>query len=336
MNQLKKYLTLFAFLFSSVLVAQDDYIPFVDTDSRWMEAFVVFFSPPDMGTETHEYTFAMKGDTAVDGMDYKKLYAISGLLNSNVEFSTDTAHLHSLIRETENGEVYFRLVYDNYEAAPTDQNLFKQYESSDQPIEQLEDGVEYLLYDFSLQEGDTLHSQNRVVESVDSIMIGEEYRKRINFSASYVSPDWESCEAFSIVEGIGSVDWMFQGYNCAGNLTTEQGTSPRCFTNGDIYFYEDACSLFLGQDELPENELIQIFPNPATNHVSIIMDRNRSNNSYRINWINASGKVVLSERMNDNEAGQIQFDVSSLSSGIYLLRVEDEAGLVASEKLVIR
>jgi len=65
---------------------------------------------------------------------------------------------------------------------------------------------------------------------------------------------------------------------------------------------------------------IVIYPNPTSNNITIETD-NSSVQSVDIQIVNIIGQVVLEEK-NDNLIGNIQIDVSNLSSGVYFLKSE--------------
>lgn len=78
-------------------------------------------------------------------------------------------------------------------------------------------------------------------------------------------------------------------------------------------FYVDSC-LSLSHDS--NNELsIQLFPNPASDHLTIISNQSEIG---AMKIINGKGEIVLSERINSNLQ---EINIKSLSKGIYYIEV---------------
>src|ERR1035437_2724792 len=131
--------------------------------------------------------------------------------------------------------------------------------------------TEALLYDFNLNVGDTIHPVFNLfncplitIASIDSILIGNNYRKRWNIN-------FATCgNAASIIEGIGSTFGLFE------QLTNfESGGQLVCFSQNDTSLYPSlslgGCALFtVGLKEvINADETISIFPNPANNTITI-------------------------------------------------------------------
>ena len=125
--------------------------------------------------------FWFEGEVVIDGLQYKKVYMQYD--DPIADFSK--AQYFAAIREDTDAEK----VYCYYE------------------------GEEYLLYDFSVNVGDVVHfysfwpylrPREQVVESVDYVLIDNEYRRRINF----LHDRW-SVYTESWIEGIGSTNGLF-------------------------------------------------------------------------------------------------------------------------------
>lgn len=89
-----------------------------------------------------------------------------------------------------------------------------------------------------------------------------------------------------------------------------------------------------GIEESIEQEGYAIFPNPATNIVTIKLAEN--NNLEKVQVLDLAGKLVM--QMNDQDVSQttnsLTVDVSDLTSGIYFINVHTPSG-VSSSKLVV-
>lgn len=72
----------------------------------------------------------------------------------------------------------------------------------------------------------------------------------------------------------------------------------------------------------------QIFPNPATQKVSVFAPKQSL-----LSVIDLNGKVLLSQKSKDE---QTIFDISGLNSGIYIVRVQNERGGIMVKKLTVQ
>jgi hypothetical protein len=81
----------------------------------------------------------------------------------------------------------------------------------------------------------------------------------------------------------------------------------------------------LGLKSVGTNESLKFFPNPVSNQLTIL---NAYNNLVSIYTID--GKLIVSQKLNMNNT----IDVSSLSSGVYLVKLIDAAGFPIQEKFI--
>jgi uncharacterized repeat protein (TIGR01451 family) len=86
--------------------------------------------------------------------------------------------------------------------------------------------------------------------------------------------------------------------------------------------------MYIGIEEVGNNQF-SVYPNPATDVLTI----EQFSKFEQINLISAEGRVVISW---NNPAGKIQFDVSDISAGLYLVEAKDEKGEINSMKISIQ
>ena len=178
----------------------------------------------------------------------------------------------------------------------------------------LSDSTEMLLYDFSLKTGDAWSilipnsndSFQITIDSIGEIEIGTE-----SFEVQYINdPNFGDY----IINGIGSNTFLFP----QGNLCDPQYFGIRCFNNGinELDFdpnHECEDSYHPTQiRELLSDHQIEVFPNPAKNWIQV---------DYSIpeifNLLNIyDSKGILACSFNNKLE---RYDISALSSGIYLL-----------------
>ena len=149
-----------------------DYHPIVEDGKQWNVLFTYPWSPPE---PPHRYTdiYKIEGDTLVDGVPYKVMYA-----TRNEDLTG--WNLWGFLRETEDGQVFSR--------RPS---------TSD----------EYLLYDFSMEVGDTIcmcdygfYECCMVVVEKGEILVNEEPRQQIVLEYPFGNGEQEVW-----IEGIGSL-----------------------------------------------------------------------------------------------------------------------------------
>jgi hypothetical protein len=127
--------------------------------------------------------------------------------------------------------------------------------------------------------------------------------------------------------------WSPDGYigNIAYEVKELDPTDNRIFFGNDIVpvvrivtFHADTIHT---NDPLPSNQIISVFPNPATSNLKVKLEFTNALNDVLIQLINNKGQVVLSRPLSSSVLTQIEsFDTSSLAPGTYHLRVQTSEG----------
>lgn len=112
------------------------------------------------------------------------------------------------------------------------------------------------------------------------------------------------------------------------HIAATNGTTPydTWMVDGNYYF-SDNCVLSV---EKFVNENFKIYPNPATNYVSIEQKTAESVTLQSVQILDSSGKWIRSVKDNFN-----QIDVSNLSKGMYLFVIQTDKGN-KTEKIIIQ
>ncbi|MEO0733239.1 MAG: T9SS type A sorting domain-containing protein [Bacteroidota bacterium] len=238
--------------------------------------------------------YRIRGDTVLDGTAYKIL-----------EFSTDSTGVawsyYNVIREDSLGRVYFGT-------------------------------NEELLYDFSLNPGDTVAVSadcSLQVTAVDSITLGNgEVRKRLTVATlrSFIPGPFE----VQWIEGVGSVEMGFQfGQNERIHCATDYQIGLQCFIqNGESVFPVDqnVCWIRTATTEATRSSL-EVWPNPVTDHL-------RLNNLERVSSLtvhSATGQQIQILR-----ALPRRLDTSTWPRGLYLLSFGFSDGSQLTKKVLKR
>jgi hypothetical protein len=299
-----KNLFLFLLVFGTVsTVAQTNiYHPFPDSNATWnfdyTQAQCMF------GYAFEQYSITLDGDTLINGTTCQKLFS------PYVDFYTlgscspfNTAGYKGAIREDES----MRKVY-----------LIAPNESTEQ-----------LLYDFNLQLGDTIQGVlssftfgSVVVESIDSVLIGNDYHKRWNINNSF---------GISVIEGVGSTYGLINA--TPGYITDAHMYSLECFSIEGVSQYPDPsadCRIITSVPIPVANaDSVSIVPNPSNGNFRIITQPGLKFDHIRI--LSLQGKLLYESRVDPNEPAS----VTGFPAGTYLLQLTEENQLRSVKKISV-
>jgi hypothetical protein len=190
--------------------------------------------------------------------------------------------------------------------------------------------VEKTIYDFSVQTKDTIvfersgrnYSYMAVVLNVDSVLIQDSYRKRIQLDNNDF---W--------IDGIGSVKGLFYTYN---NFDSFHEFQLLCFKENDvpIYYYHYLCGDWwcnLVTDISPSQQnihLVQIYPNPVIDVSRISIDEDFS----QINIYDVSG-FKIHTYFPDIES--IEIRRKDFKPGIYIIEVISNSRNTYHQKVIM-
>jgi hypothetical protein len=174
---------------------------------------------------------------------------------------------------------------------------------------------ERILYDFSLDIGDTITQINMFgveaewfVQEIDSIEIEGIYRKQIHLSHinNIISDTW--------IEGIGSTF----GLVTPGNSVIDAGTALLCVKRNLQNIYSnpdyDTCYIYAADNKTStDNSLITIYPNPVKEVLHLKSDVELE--SYRI--IDISGKLIKTGMLTQD----YKIELSEIRAGFYIIVV---------------
>ena len=288
---------------------EENYHPLVQEGKMWSVLDAIYVFNPGDGPAWYTYTtqkFMFYGDTVINEKEYKKMY-IS--LKENPIFPHDWS-LHSFMREDENKKVW---------------QLKSSYWG---------DLWEELLYDFSLEIGDTVQSAANcyvIVEDIaDEIMHNGDVRKVFRFSKNcfYEDDDYSFIMEDYWVEGIGSNYGLLIPF---GSELTGGFYELLCFHENDglIFFNEEYKTCYKSSVGINTyDNRINIFPNPTTNVFNI---ENIDNLNIRaISIFNIQGQMIRQYDINST-----QLDVSNISSGLYFIKIFTSGGECIVKKVII-
>ncbi len=266
--------------------------------------------------DTYRFRYGMYGDTIINSHTYHKIYDL---------YDTNLIH--------ENSTYYAALRNEN-----------------DKVYVKLPDYNEFILYDFTLEVGDTIwynlggcashegcdlwqQSHWKYVYMIDSVLLENgEQRKRWHFESEVMGDTW--------IEGIGSVAWigLFNPLITDAILNGD-GYEFACFKQDDEVVYLDNpqcdkcfCQLYtaIPLNENNEQNIFEIFPNPANEKLNLKIQSPKSNLVYTIELRNLYGQLVKEE--NNIQSSHYTLNVTDLKAGVYFYVIRDMRRCCSKEK----
>lgn len=287
---MKTPILLIAFACSSFIsLFAQEYTPFPLKDARWNTSSSSF-------SKECYYSFYYDGDTTLQNLKYSKLYYNSICRDFITQTKSGEHHeLAGLIREV-GKKVYL-----------------SQY------------GRENLIFDFSLQVGDTVPSallttlspnSKFVVVSIDSIkLLDGTYRKKYK-AANPLNTDFSN----EFIEGIGSLK-TFKGIDPISGTLLDKGGDLLCFTVSEKTLYTrsqnaSSCPLITPITEL-DNTVIRLSSNVLSAPVQITWE----GEPLTFSILNLVGQELYRA---EQRYSPHQMEKGNWASGIYFLKVETQ------------
>ena len=236
-----------------------------------------------------------EGDSTVDAISYKKVFLCNDKLHENIKYE-------GLMREQDK-KTYF--IPANSE-------------------------TEYLLYDFSLEEGMGFEYMgiSFYVKNTDIVEINGVSLKQIQLAEVSV-PDYSAMRA-TWIETIGSLNGLFYPNGMLNGVKREL----LCYYQNDELIYKNPIYSKCYYDNPDDIDSIQtividdynIYPNPVDDILTIFSSNNTI--SY-IEIFDILGEKVYSQTYDNNT-----IDISSFSKGSYMLKVYDTNKQISIFKII--
>jgi hypothetical protein len=309
---MKKQLLFFAILIGlpSLSFAQKyQYVPFPNSGAVWSEVYYQAREEGEPSKSIYE-RFTISGeDTVISETTYKKLYIFYDSI-----FNKDNATCIGGIREDSLKRIYY-------------------FGDALHFLKPLYANKEILLFDFSLEIGDTIWGDRHtnvygrlIVEDIDTIQIGNTLRKKFYFN--YLWVEW--------TEGIGSNSGILFAASDIPTGSSYPSNTLVCFLQNttvlyqSIYF-EDCFPTLTGIETYKTDSDMKVYPNPVTG------------TSIRLEWGNSTIETI--ELFNYrgaligtfNVAGEtmLEYPAGKMQSGIYFYRATNSGGMKQTRKFTI-
>ncbi|MDF2437525.1 MAG: hypothetical protein K0Q95_1901 [Bacteroidota bacterium] len=299
---MKKILLFIMLLNMSVFAQTNSYHEFPDSQAVWN----VSYQEWGMGS-CGEYSYTIGEDTLINGLVYSKV------IQTGHDFSMTFVNDWSPHWECDHSIMYSN--YSDYRAGIREDLAQKKVFIVDKYESQ-----ESLLYDFTLEAGDTIKGYlsygPMTVGLVDSVMINTTYRKRWHINAAIPN-------AYEIIEGIGSSRGMLNAYN-----DFEYYSNLDCFSENGSSLYPSntgSCGLLTSIDQITSpSEIFQVFPNPSSGIFKIKAELNAS-----IKVCNILGEEILNVKLISDPA---LIDLSGYPDGVYFITLQNKTS--ATQKII--
>ncbi len=282
---------LFILLLSNFALFGQDSKTFVDTNKLWS----IYLNYDAEGCPWLNYSYYIKftEETIISSKTYLKVMRSNDSAQSNW-------YNYGYIRETEDKKIYYLL--------------------------NIQDSVEKYLFNENANVGDTLilfnvsnECSTYVIESIDSVLIGDHYRKRFN---PVYGGTW--------IEGIGSLS----GFDNNGVFQCWFGGLREllCLTENDTLQYSNPYHSFCYEGTLDLNEvsnnkiLVSIFPNPVTSNSIFKVDNLKWTNN-TLDIFSYSGQKIKTISIDK----QATINKSDFQSGLYIYRLITNTGLITGK-----
>jgi hypothetical protein len=304
------FLALISFSISNFTSAQSEYKPMLNEQATWNYDYLtecVMYTPYYL----FHYSLLLEGDTIINGETYKKLIrpaweftlmTTSGGIEDCSWGGPATGYIGALRENEAERKVYY-----------------------------VSDGLnsESLLYDFNLEVGDTLLGYfnyewltNKTIDSVDSVLVGDQYHKRWTL----YQPEGSATEMSDIqfIEGIGGVNGLVDPSPFF--LLHSPVTTLICYNSGTGNVYPgDAlpCALITDLPATSQtNYSIQVFPNPAMDSFTVLTSADLQNIPFEIQATDITGRVFFSQKT--TSSNQLTINTSQWPAGIYILNIQSD------------
>lgn len=280
---MKKCYVLILLLFTAKFTFSQ-YRPLPMQNAEWVcsGAFNLLSTPTSIN-----YMYYTDNDTLIGSMVYVNIRKVE--IPSVNDVNTYQTYTGAIRQDTLNKKIYI---------VPTDSTSEK------------------LLYDFSLNVGDTVVSflnetcpAIETIGAIDSIIVNGNYHRRLHLQGG--------CSGIQIyyIEGIGSNFGLIFPNN-TGNLSNLICTK----VNNQTYYPDSStsCNLITSATSLDIDMAIDIYPNPSYNEINIIIPDAEKSAANIITLLSPIGQILITEKISNTKN---TIDISLLPKGLYILTI---------------
>jgi hypothetical protein len=215
-------------------------------------------------------------------------------------------------------------------------------------------GQDYVLLNFSLEVGDTIrHLKDKtilydqlggsymtfqVTEKGKIAVQNDSLRYQVLTAIHTDFPEWDFFPpplgiAGAVLEKVGLGDFLFE-ITCPSCPPSNKFLLKYEYLDNTDYYFPDPSTTSCGWLDMEEQTIqtsVQVYPNPSTGVINIVWNGGQVMTSLRV--LNSLGQEVL--RSENHQGGNVGFDLSHLTTGMYYVEMvfEDQKRLV--EKITL-
>ena len=127
--------------------------------------------------------------------------------------------------------------------------------------------------------------------------------------------------SFNLPDTMREYDYNFTSFPSSPSYTT-------------LYYYQTYINTVATQNVPAVPERVSIYPNPATNTITIVQPDLPKNTMISVSLINVSGQMVCREKIPGQN--EIQLSVSDLVPGVYWVVIQDDGGNVLHRQIIVK
>jgi len=295
----------------SILKAQT-YCHIIDTNRIWITQITGAFV-----AESSFNTFFLDGDTIINNKSYKKVY------NHSVN-SADTISMPdtTLVVNPEDTIIYSAAVRED----TSNMKVYSVFTN---------DTIEKLMYDFSLNIGDSVilynnaHNENLgIVQEIDYIKVDNICRKRLQLKSSACFDFW--------IEGLGSTNGLLYPSICFVDFGPFFSLHYIIENNDTIFNYSNNI-VTCDTNSIKENiniikNKVFIYPNPFSDYTIIKLNKIEKNN-FLLTITDITGKIIKIIDISSKE--KFQLNGKDFDNGIYLFQFSNGKNIIDMKKVIV-
>jgi hypothetical protein len=282
--------------------AQDEYHPLIRPNLEWD---IVEYSNFDFLFPSSIKKYFYGEDTLIGGQLYTKIL------------------YHPYISENQS-PIYFEWLVDAQ--VTVESNFYIREDIEERRVYLYDSDVELegLIYDFSLEVGDTLFYNHPIGIEYESVVLNIEM---VSLNNGELRKMFQLDIGEEFLEGVGSVYYGIQ-YPMIANISGGGYVFNCMQENGEVIWgngFNGQCGQYLGTGNRGQTNEVKIFPNPST----AIINVRTSEQFYSYRIIDYQG-IELAAGTSNSPLQQL--DVSALPRGIYFLELSSKQGGVSVQK----
>ena len=277
----------------------------VTSNKAWSNLKMDYWNPYNLSTENIKFT----NDTVINNLVYKRI-------ERSIDENQQNWAFYGYIREDSIKRVFYKSDYS------TPEKLFYNFNL------QLYDTITaYSINTFN----NSLFIQPQVyfVVSIDNVLIGDTYRKRINLGSpgdsTYTFEHW--------IDSTGNTGGLLHNIEL---LVGRDSYSLLCFSEDGVMKYQNpnftSCYVLTGSDDKQTVEWnVKVSPDPIIESSTLIVEHSNGATNMQIDFYDLTGRHVCSKSF----FKELPLTRNDFQPGIYFYKISDSSGNIFTGKIIV-